>query len=300
MRVAVTGATGRLGTAVLASLDGQPDWTAIPWTRAEFDLDDPPTASAAVERDRPEVVVHCAAWTNVDGCAREPDLALARNGRATGVLATACRRAGARLLVVSTNEVFDGTRIDREPYRVSDAPSPANPYGSSKRLGEELAATAFGGFAQGLWIARTAWLYGPPGRDFPTKILAAARQALATGQMLKLVGDEVGCPSSAGDVAMGIVALIANPESAGVHHVVNSGLASRAEWARVVLKLAGVDVPTEDVPLATWPRPSTPPRWGVLEPTEIPDLGTLRPWREAVAEDTGRRFAAASVEGSSV
>ncbi|HEX7951138.1 MAG TPA: NAD(P)-dependent oxidoreductase [Candidatus Limnocylindrales bacterium] len=296
----MTGATGRLGTTVLAAVGSQPRWSGIAWTRAEFDLDDPATANAAIERDRPEVVVHCAAWTDVDGCAREPDLALARNGIATGELATACARAGARLVVVSTNEVFDGTRTDRQPYRAADRPSPANPYGVSKRLGEELAGAAFDGSGSELWIARTAWLYGPPGRDFPTKILAAAQQALATGQTLKLVGDEVGCPSSARDVAVGIVALIAHPESAGIHHLVNAGLASRADWARLVMELAGIDVPTEDVPLSTWARPSTPPRWGVLEPTEIPDLGTLRPWREAVAEDTAPRFAAAGVEGNSV
>ena len=111
--------------------------------------------------------------TLVDECARQPDLAMRRNGVATGVLAAACRARGVGLLVVSTNEVFSGDRRDGQGYAETDAAAPRNPYGASKLAGEEAARAAFAD-GPGLWIVRTAWLYGPPGNDFPDKITAAA------------------------------------------------------------------------------------------------------------------------------
>src|SRR4051794_15445772 len=134
MRVAVTGSTGRLGRAVV-QLVAEGGWLPFSWTRAELDLDHPGSVGAALDRDRPDIVVHCAAWTNVDGCAREPEVAEQRNGRATGTLAERCAERGIGLVAVSTNEVFDGTREDGQPYRTTDEPKPGNPYGRSKWLG---------------------------------------------------------------------------------------------------------------------------------------------------------------------
>ncbi len=174
MRVAVTGAGGRLGRALLGALADAP-FTGLAgplaWGRPDYDLDDPGAAERLVARDRPEVVVHAAAWTDVDGCARDPDLAMARNGTATGRLARACAAAGVDLVVVSTNEVFDGRRTDGRGYRPDDPTAPANPYGASKLAGELAARDAYaalpgGGSGLGgpaLAIVRTAWLYGPPG-----------------------------------------------------------------------------------------------------------------------------------------
>jgi dTDP-4-dehydrorhamnose reductase len=290
MRVAITGSTGRLGQALVDLAAG--GVVALPWTRDELDLDAPAGVATALDRDRPDAVVHCAAWTDVDGNAREPTVAEQRNGIATGVLARACAERGVGLMVISTNEVFDGRRTDRRPYRTSDPASPANPYGRAKRLGEELAAGAFEGSGAPLWIARTAWLFGPPGADFPSKIAAAALAAQAKGSPLRLVADEIGSPTYCRDLAAGVLDLVADDRTAGVHHVVNSGAASRAAWARRVLEELGIEVETEDVSLDAWPRPSTPPRWGVLEPTPLPTLGTLRPWEAALAEDLGRRRSA--------
>jgi dTDP-4-dehydrorhamnose reductase len=292
VKVAVTGATGRLGQAVVEAIKARPAWLAIPWTRETFDLDEPSGAAAGIARDRPDAVIHCAAWTDVDGCAREPDLAARRNGLAVGELAGACGRSGTDLVAVSTNEVFDGRRTDGRAYAPGDPTAPPNPYGRSKRLGEELAIAAMAGSAGRLLIVRTAWLFGPPGTDFPTKILRAAQRAVAAGEPLKLVADEVGSPSYAADVAAGIADLLADRASAGIQHVVNTGQASRAEWARALLDLAGVRVSTEDVSADLWPRASTPPRWGVLEPTRLPTIGRLRPWQAAVAEDAADRFGA--------
>jgi dTDP-4-dehydrorhamnose reductase len=290
MRVAVSGATGRLGRALVAALEEAPfagPFGPIAWSRPAFDLDDADGFASLLDRDRPEVVVHAAAWTDVDGCARDPELAIARNAMATGRLAERCAARGIDLIVVSTNEVFDGRRIDGRGYGVDDPPSPINPYGASKLAGEEAARAAFAGRAASgpaLGIVRTAWLYGPPGNDFPAKILAAADRAGAAGEPLRLVADETGSPTYSRDLAEAIVELIGGAAVEGTHHIVNGGTASRADWARELLRQARVVVETEDVPAATWPRASTPPAWAVLEPTPLPGGEPLRSWQAALAD----------------
>jgi dTDP-4-dehydrorhamnose reductase len=310
MRVAVTGAGGRLGSALAATLESSAFVDEmLAWDLPEHDLDDPDSARRLINTYRPDSVVHCAAWTDVDGCARDPDLAMRRNGTAVGELARACVGIGAAMVMISTNEVFDGRRTDGKPYGPTDRPHPANPYGAAKLAGELAARAAFratgdvfavaalardgGRPTPALAIVRTAWLFGPPGSDFPQKILAAAERARAAHQSLALVSDEMGNPTYAPDLAAAIAGLLgeaARPGGrgfggrgfGGIHHVVNGGQASRATWGREVLRLAAVDVLTNDVPSSTWPRPSTPPLWGVLETTPLPQ-GPLRDWRDALA-----------------
>jgi dTDP-4-dehydrorhamnose reductase len=304
MRVAVTGAAGRLGSALIAALADAPftgPGGPTAWGREAFDLDAPETIGSRLDRDRPEVVVHAAAWTDVDGCARDPELALRRNAIATGILAAACAERGTDLLIISTNEVFDGSRTDGQPYLPGDRPSPGNPYGASKAEGERLAASAFAGRAGGeaglggssapgigpagvFGIARTAWLFGAPGRDFPSRMLDAAERARAAGEPLRAVADEWGTPTYTADVADAIVELLAEDAHAGIHHLVNGGFASRADWTRDILGRAGLAVEIVEVPLSTWERPSSPPRWGVLAPTPLPSGEPLRPWRDAMAD----------------
>jgi dTDP-4-dehydrorhamnose reductase len=250
-----------------------------------FDLDAPEGIGARLDADRPEVVVHAAAWTDVDGCALDPELAIRRNGIATGVLAEACADRRVDLLIVSTNEVFDGTRRDGRGYPPGDAVSPGNPYGASKAAGERLASEAFATRpGASLGIARTAWLFGAPGSDFPSRILDAAERAAADGQPLRAVDDEWGTPTYTADIADAIVELLAEDATAGIHHLVNGSVATRADWARDVVTRARLDVDIVDVPASTWERPSRPPRWGVLEPTLLPSGEPMRPWPAAMAD----------------
>lgn len=288
MRVAVSGAAGRLGGALVRALGDAPftgPGGPIAWTHADFDLDAPAAIAERLDRDRVEVVVHAAAWTDVDACARDPELALARNGVATAVLARACATRGLDLVVISTNEVFDGGRTDGIGYGPGDPPSPANPYGASKLAGERAAQEAFAD-ARGaqLAIMRTAWLFGPGKPDFPTKILAAATDAARTGEPLRVTGDEWGCPTYTADVSDAIVELLAENAFAGTHHVVNGLFATRADWARYVVGRAMLDVEVVNVPMTSWQRDSTPPRWGVLEPTPLPSGEPLRAWPDAMAD----------------
>ncbi len=288
MRVAVTGAGGRLGSALITALADAP-FTGpagpIAWRRDAFDLDAPDGVGARLDRDRPEVVVHAAAWTDVDGCALDPELAVRRNGLATGVLAAACAERGTDLLIISTNEVFSGEWRDGRPWLATDPTGPGNPYGASKLAGERLAAAAFAdrpGAAFG--IARTAWLFGAPGRDFPSRILDAAERARAAGEPLRAVGDEWGTPTYTADVADAIVELLAEDAVAGVHHLVNGLTATRADWARYVVARAGIEVEVVNVPMSTWERPSRPPMWGVLAATPLPSGEPLRVWPDAMAD----------------
>lgn len=293
MRVAVTGSNGRLGRAMIEALEESP-YTGpagpVAWTRADFDLDDPQDPGPLLDRARIEVVVHAAAWTDVDGCAREPETALRRNGAAVNVLAGACADRGIHLVLVSTNEVFDGLRMDGRGYAVDDPAVPPNPYGASKLAGEEAARAAYapvGGRAPGdLDIVRTAWLFGEGAPDFPRKILAAAQRAREAGEPLRAVADEWGTPTSVVDLAEAIALLIAErePGPAAVRHYVNAGIATRADWAREVLWLARMAVPVVEVPASTWPRASVPPAWAVLEPTSMATGEPMRPWKQALAD----------------
>jgi dTDP-4-dehydrorhamnose reductase len=289
MRVAVTGPSGRLGSALVEALEDAPftgPLGPIPWTREAFDLDVPDSIDRILDRDRPEVVIHAAAWTDVDGCARDPELALRRNADATGVLARACAHRGVDLVVISTNEVFDGMRTDGRGYEPDDPTAPPNPYGASKLAGEAAAADAYRGDRSGgtLGVVRTAWLFGAPGDDFPRKILDAAARAAASGMPLRVVGDEWGTPTFAADVAEAVCELLADDAHGGIHHLVNGGVATRSAWAVDILARAGVAVDVDPVPSSSWERVSRPPRWGVLAPTPLPSGEPMRPWPQAMAD----------------
>ncbi len=279
-RIAVTGAAGRLGSALVSAI-ARGDDTPLSWVRPTYDLDQPPErVAAALERDRPDIVVHCAAWTDVDGCARDPALAMRRNAEAVGVLAGACTQAGVRLMLISTNEVFDGERTDGEGYREDDPPAPRNAYGASKLAGE-LAARRETGDGPGLWIVRTAWLYGPPGNDFPAKIVAAADR-LPEGAPLPVVADETGSPTFTVDLAAACLRLL-DASSGGTFHLVNEGSASRLAWATRVLARRRPGRAVRPVSRRDFPRASDPPPWAVLDGQRAAAMGIrMRHWPAAL------------------
>ncbi|MCX7670040.1 MAG: dTDP-4-dehydrorhamnose reductase, partial [Anaerolineae bacterium] len=224
---------------------------------------------------RPELVIHAAAYTDVDGCEKDPELAFRVNAFGTQNVALAAQRAGAALLYISTNEVFDGTR--RDLYREWDQPNPMSIYARSKAAGEQIVRELLGGR---FYIVRVAWLFGPGGNNFVTKILAAA----ARNGALRVAADEFGNPTYAPDLAAAIARLIATGHY-GTYHLTNAGFCSRFEWARAIMRLAGrPDLPITPILSADWPRPSRPPLHAVLANTAAAGLGiVLRPWPEALA-----------------
>ena len=279
--VAVTGANGRLGRALVDALKARGE-QPISWVRPEYDLDQPASADALVARDRPGTVIHSAAWTDVDGCAGDPELATRRNTVAVRELAEACAAAGSAMVLISTNEVFDGARTDGQGYGEDDPVGPINAYGVSKLFGEALAGAAFehAGAADGLWIVRTAWLYGPPGNDFPTTILAAADR-LAPGSALRVVTDEVGSPTYARDLAAAVLDLV-QAAPAETYHLAGAGQASRFEVGRAVVDRCRQGTSLEPISRQEFSRASNPPAWSVLDCSKAAGHGvTLRPWQEA-------------------
>ncbi len=276
--IAITGVGGRLGTALRRI--GQS--SIVGWDLPELDLDHPRSVVPMLERDRPGLVIHAAAMTDVDACARQPELAMRRNGTACGAIAGACRAHRAGLLIISTNEVFSGDRSDGQGYRETDATGPRNPYGASKLAGEEAARAAFGD-GPGLWIVRTAWLFGPPGGDFPDRITAAADR-LPEDEALPVVADEFGSPTSTSDLARGILDIVARTDG-GTFHLVNGGVASRRDYAEAVLAVRRPGRATRPISRTAFTRASEPPPWGVLDASGAHAVGVqLRPWREALGE----------------
>jgi dTDP-4-dehydrorhamnose reductase len=280
----VTGAGGRLGRALVAALRAR-GRAVVAWTRPEYDLEDATSAERLVARDQPALVYHAAAWTDVDGCALDPARAARLNGQATADLARACATAGAGLVYVSTNAVFDGRRQDGRGYSEADPTAPANAYGESKLAGERAVQAAFSNAAgdAGAWIARISWLFGAPGGDFPEKVLAAADR-LEAGETLAMVADETGRPTYSVDLAAVLVDL-PHLAPAGVMHLANQGRATRYEWAERVLRRCRPGIRLRPVSHGDYERAATVPRWAVLDSSRSEALGiVMRPWSEALSQ----------------
>lgn len=263
-RVAITGAGGQLGRQLVDTFE-RAGHEVRGLTHGELDI------TSAADADglrawRPEVVVNSAAWTDVDGCARDPERAMRVNGEAAGLVAEVAASVGAVVIQVSTNEVFDGS-ADR-PYRPDDDPSPINAYGRSKLAGERAVVAA----TPGHLIVRTAWLFGPGGDNFVTKILDAARRMRDAGEPLRLVEDEIGNPTWTPDLAAVIAGLI-DAGRRGIVHAAGSPPVSRLGWARLALEAADVDVRIEAVSLSSFERASTPPFRAILDPSPgVPEM----------------------------
>lgn len=277
MRVYITGIKGQLGRALARQWApaAQVEGSDLP----EVDITDPASIRNAIAGARPDVVVHCAAMTDVDGCARDPELAFRVNGLGTQNVAIACHDVGAALVHVSTNEVFSGREV--RAYREFDRPDPTNAYGHSKAAAEWYVHHLLNRF----YIVRTAWLYAGGGRNFIHTIQDAADKHGA----LKVVTDEVANPTYVEDLAAAIIRL-AETGRYGVYHLVNQGACSRLTFASKILELSGRgDVPITPILQAQWPRASTPPAHAPLENNCAAALGIrLRPWQEALADYLSR------------
>lgn len=277
MRILVTGAAGRLGSRLVSLLYEQGhDVTGADIVGegvARLDVGDFAATRHFTFDLRPEVIIHPAAWTDVDGCAREPEKAVAINGFGAQHVGLAAAAAGAAVLYISSNEVFDGQ--SGTAYREYDATRPVNPYGYSKWVGER----ALMAVNPHHYIVRTSWLFAHGGRNFIQAVLGAA----AAGKPLRVVTDEVANPTYNDDLADAIVALIETGRY-GIYHLVNEGWCSRWEFARYFLDRAGyAGTPVEQITLKDWPRPSTPPPFAGLVNQAGAHIGIrLRPWQAAV------------------
>ncbi|MCH7564368.1 MAG: dTDP-4-dehydrorhamnose reductase [Gemmatimonadetes bacterium] len=252
MKILVTGAGGLLGSAVVSE-GGRRGHDMHPFQRQTLDVTDKVAVSAAVAECAPGTVIHCAAYTNVDLAESERDVAVAVNRDGTENVARAAASAGALMVYISTDFVFDG-RSER-PYTPDDPPNPINHYGRSKLAGEEVVRQAGGAWT----IVRGGWFYGEGGRDFVDVILERAR----AGRPLRVVDDQVGVPSWTGSVAPALLDLI-EKSATGVLHLCDRGEVTRVDWARAALTLAGVDLEVEPVSSEAFAAPAERPAYSVL------------------------------------
>jgi dTDP-4-dehydrorhamnose reductase len=275
VRIAITGTRGTLGTALSRQAE-EAGHVLFHLNRPEYDITDPEMTVAAIGAFDPDIVIHPAAYTNVDGAESEPDVAYAVNGLGTRNVALACVATGAPLAYISTNMVFfDENR--RTPFTEFDTPCPRGVYASSKRAGERYVEHLMSRF----YIVRVSWLYGREGDSFVHKIMRAADARGSLG----VVADEVATPTYAEDLASALLKL-AETGLYGWYNLVNEGECSRFEYAKEIMRLTGREhVPIKPTALADYARPAPTPPYSTLRNIVGAQAGiVLRPWQEALAD----------------
>jgi dTDP-4-dehydrorhamnose reductase len=267
VKVLLTGAGGQLGRAVL---EGFRRHELAARTRAQLDVADAAAVEAALAETRPDAVLNAAAFTAVDAAEDDAAGAYRINEAGPRVLAEATARRGIALLHVSTDYVFDGEK--GAPYVESDPTRPVQVYGASKLAGEEAVRRT----NPRHWIARTAWLYGPVGKNFALSIRAAA----AREAKLRVVDDQWGSPTYAPHLAAALEHLLEG-DAYGTHHLANAGVASRFELAAALLAALGSRTPLEPIATSAWPTRARRPRNTALTSEHALGIG-LPDWREGV------------------
>lgn len=274
MRLLVTGAGGMLGRDV-ARAASQAGHELHPRDRAALDITDAGAVAQTIAAVRPEAVVNCAAWTDVDGAETHAEQARAVNGEAAGVLGRAAARAGAKLVHVSTDYVFDGQAPLGAGGRVrgyveSDPTGPRTVYGQSKLEGELAVLAASPRHA----VVRSAWLFGVDGHNFVATMLRLAAEGDPDGpRRLKVVDDQTGSPTWTGHLAPALIALV-EEDVPGLVHVAGGGAVTWNGFAREIFRQAELECVVEPVTTAQMARPAPRPSFSVLasERAEIPRL----------------------------
>jgi dTDP-4-dehydrorhamnose reductase len=274
VRVLITGGLGLLGQEIARVFDRS---AGIRTTdREEWDVTDPAACRREVDGFRPDVVVHCAAWTAVDRAESEPEMARLLNVEGTRNVARACRERGALMVTFGTDYIFDGA--SPRPYREEDPANPLSVYGKTKWEAEQALREEGGDHL----LVRTQWLFGPAGKNFVRTILEKARK----GETLRVASDQVGCPTFSRDLA-GAVRNLLGARARGTVHFSGEGETSWFDLARHVLQHCGLSTgslfaaKTRDLP---YPAPR--PAFGVLSKEKYRAITGVspRPWEEAVGE----------------
>jgi len=281
MRILVTGAEGILGHAIREWLGSR--HTLLLWDRDEADIRDEAAVRDAARGIAFDAVIHGAAMTDVDRCEGEFDLALATNRDGTRHLARLARERDARLVVLSTDYVFGGAKDGA--YAEEDPTAPINAYGRSKLAGEEAAREE----APGCLVVRTAWIYGPGGRNFVDTIAAK----LERGETPEVVTDQRGSPTYARDLARGIERLLCRG-AAGTVHVTNTGSTTWHGLAEAIARRLGSPSTVLPTTSARFPRPARRPANSILSGARYRTITgeSLPHWEEALGDYLARRAAA--------
>lgn len=276
MKILITGSNGMLGHDLIEVLKDKHELLLT--TSKTLDITDGDSVMDFILKSNPDIVINSAAYTDVDGCESNPDLAYNVNGEGVKNLALACREVDCPLVHISTDYVFNGQN-DR-PWVEDDEIGPISIYGKSKLEGEEHIKEIL----EKYFIVRTAWLYGVNGRNFPRTMLELAQNH----SEITVVYDEVGTPTYTPDLAKGISELI-ETDYYGTYHLTNSGNCSWCEFARYIFEVADVDVNVIPVTASEFARPAPRPSYSVLENRNWVENGfePLRNYKEAIKEYIG-------------
>jgi dTDP-4-dehydrorhamnose reductase len=269
MRVTIFGATGLLGKALMR------EWKEDQVTglsSKDADIRDPQQIENAVKTTRPDWIVVAAAYTDVDGCETNRELAFAVNRDGAANAAQAAKQNDSRLLFLSTDYVFDGKKTS--PYEVDDARSPQSVYGCSKADAE----VQLEEILPGCCIVRTSWLFGTGGKCFPDTVLKLA----STRAEIDVVNDQRGSPTYAIDLARAIMRLCGQG-ARGIVHVTNRGECTWFDFARAVVSTAELKTVVRPTTTEKFPRPAQRPKYSVLSPTSLDGYGIRMPdWQDAL------------------
>jgi dTDP-4-dehydrorhamnose reductase len=269
MRVTLFGASGLLGQALAQELSAE-QLTAL--SSRDADLRHHARVRAVIRESRPEWILLSAAYTDVDGCESNRDMAFAVNCEGAINVAQAAREVGSRLLFLSTDYVFDGSK--RSPYEISDARNPASVYGESKACAEERLLEIL----PEVCIARTSWLFGHGGKCFPATILKLA----STRPEISVVNDQRGSPTFTRDLAS-VLAHLCRADAHGIVHITNSGNCTWYDFATEIVRASGLPAKVKPVTTAEFPRPARRPAYSVLSPASLHTYNVHMPeWRDAL------------------
>lgn len=273
MKVIVTGGSGQLGQAFAALTDSSASQLIILESHV-LDVTNPTQVHSIFQQARPDVVIHTAAYTAVDAAEAAPEEAFRVNVIGTRNIAAACLNYGSKLVYLSTDYVFDGQQS--WPYTEFDRPNPLNVYGRSKLEGELIAAR----ICPRLFVVRTSWLYGD-GHNFVRTMLKLARER----EYLTVVNDQTGTPTYAADLAQGIMALI-KTDGFGTYHMSNSGYCTWCDFAKEILRLAGMTTVVQPVTTDAFAATALRPHYSVLRNymLELSGGDYFRCWQEALAD----------------
>ncbi|GAB6676589.1 dTDP-4-dehydrorhamnose reductase [Bacillus cereus] len=274
MKVLVTGAKGQLGQDVLCLLENQP-WEVFGFGREELDITNEEQVREKVLSIKPDIIIHTAAYTQVDQAESDEETAFKVNAEGTKYLAQAAETVEAKFCYVSTDYVFDGTK--NEPYKVDDKTNPQTVYGSSKLAGEQYTLK----YCSKSYIVRTSWVFGLYGNNFVKTMLSLAESKKELG----VVHDQVGSPTYTTDLARFIINLV-QTEKYGIYHGSNSGVCSWYEFAKAIFEQSNIEIEVNPLKTEDFPRPAVRPKYSVLDKGMIEQNGfeAFRDWNESLKD----------------
>ena len=265
-KILVTGANGMLGQDLCPILQDE-GFDVIETDVDTLDITDSGMVSDVLLSKKPSIVIHCAAYTNVDKAEEDLETATKINVKGTENLAKVCGENDITLVYISTDYVFDGKK--GEKYTPDDTPNPINNYGLTKFQGEE----AVRKYCKKYYITRTSWLYGIHGKNFVETMLS-----LADKPELKVVDDQIGCPTWTVELANGITELIEDEAEYGTYHVCGSGITSWYGFAKEIFEQSGLNVNLKPCTTDEFPRPASRPKYSAME-----NDGICRDWKVALS-----------------